>query len=117
MTSLLRNKRDLYLCKAYIENNITKYKEPELINTNYQPTNSDGEIIALGLEYSEYLRIKDNISIGQKFNNGDKCYVFVKPPAEHDALCKNADFIVSGEPLLTLNEGEVTLKRLTGKKS
>ena len=117
MTSLLRNKRKLFLCKIYIENNITKYKEPELIETNYQPTNSDGEIIALGSEYSEYLRIKDSISIGKKFNNRDKCYVFVEPPSETDALGKNADFIVSGEPLLTLNECEVTLKRLTGKKS
>lgn len=117
MTSLLRNKRKLYLCKIYIENNITKYKEPELLETNYQPTNSDGEIIALGSEYSEYLRIKDSISIGKKFNNGDKCYVFVEPPSETDVLCKNADFIVSGEPLLALNECEVTLKRLTGKKS
>lgn len=117
MTSLQRNKRILYLCKAYTDNNITKYKEPQLIETNYQPTNSQGEIIALGPEYTEYLKIKDNISIGKKFNNGDKCYVFVEPPKEVDALCKNADFIVSGEPLLTLNEGEVTLKRLTGKKS
>lgn len=116
MTSLLRNKRILYLCKSYIENNITKYKKPEKIETNYQPTNSEGEMIALGLEYSEYLRIKDNLSIGKNFSNGDKCYVFVIPPKEHDYLCKNADFIVSGEPLITLNECEITLKRLTGKK-
>ncbi len=116
MTSLLRNKRPIYLCKKDIQGNITKYKEPEEIKTNYQPTNSEGEMIALGPEYSEFLRIKDNPSIGKKFGNGDKCYVFITPPSEHDFLCKNADFIVSGEPLITLNESEVTLKRLTGKK-
>lgn len=116
MTSLLRNKRPIYLCKKDIQGNITKYKEPEEIKTNYQPTNSEGEIIVLGPEYTEYLKIKDNAEIGKKFNNGDKCYVFITPPSEHDFLCKNADFIVSGEPLITLNESEVTLKRLTGKK-
>lgn len=116
MTSLLRNKRKLYLCKKYIDNNITKYKKPELIETNYQPTNSEGEIIVLGAEYTEYLKIKDIAKIGEKFNNGDKCYVYVNPPEEVDDLCKNADFIVSGEPLITLNECDITLRRLTGKK-
>ena len=53
MVSLKRNKRTLYLCKRNIVNGLTKYLEPIEIETNYQPTNSTGEIISLGIEYSE----------------------------------------------------------------
>lgn len=116
MISLKRNKRELYLCKSYIENNITKYKEPELIETNYQPISSTGEVISLGIEYAEYLKIVDTVEIANKFENFDKCYVFTKPPEEHDVLCNAADFIVNGQPTITLNQGVVQLKRLTGEK-
>lgn len=114
MICLKRNKQTLYLCKKTIIKEITKYLEPIKIETNYQPTNSVGEVIAIGNEYTLYLRIKDIIEIGKQFSNGDRCYVYVKPPKEHDALCKKADFIVNGEPLITLNQAEVRLKRLTG---
>lgn len=114
MNSLKRNKQQLFLCKKTVINGITKYQEPIPIRTNYQPTNSVGEVIGIGTEYTQYLRIKDILSVGKQFSNGDRCYVYVNPPEEHDALCKNADFIVNGEPLLTLNQSEVRLKRLTG---
>ncbi len=115
MITLKRNKRELYLCKKYIENNITKYHEPELITTNYQPVSSTGEIISIGQEYTQYLKIEDIIEIGNKFSNGDKCYVYEEPPKEHDVLCKNADFYVNGNPIITLNSATISLKRLTGE--
>lgn len=118
MTNLLRNKRPLYLCVKYIdENHLTKYEEPIEIKTNYQAINSDGEIIALGSEYTKYIKINDNKDIGTKFHNGDKCYVYVPLPEEHDPLCKKSDFIVSGEPIISLNECSVNLVRLTGDKN
>lgn len=114
MVSLKRNKRTLYLCKRNIVDGLTKYLEPIEIETNYQPTNSTGEIISLGIEYSEYLKISDIPEICRKFQNGDRCYVFVEKPETHDELCENTDFVVFGQPLITLNEGIVTLKRMTG---
>lgn len=114
MITLKRNKRKLYLCKKYIENNLTKYLEPELIETNYQPISSTGEMISIGAEYTQFLKIEDVIEIGNKFSNGDKCYVYVEPPEQKDELCINADFIVNGNPIITLNSATITLKRLTG---
>lgn len=114
MVCLKRNKQKLFLCKKFVDDGITKYKEPIEIMTDYQPTNSTGEVIGIGKEYTQYLRIKDILKIGQMFSNGDRCYVYEKPPETHDSLCKTADFIVNGEPLLTLNQCEVRLKRLTG---
>lgn len=114
MICLKRNKQKLYLCKKYVENNITKFKEPIEIETNYQPVSSTGEMIAIGEEYTQYLKIEDIIEIGKQFSNGDRCYVYVTPPEEHDKLCKTADFCVNGNPLITLNSSKVSLKRLTG---
>ena len=114
MVTLKRNKRKIYLCKKYIDNNITKYKKPILIITDYQPVNSTGEIISIGPEYMQYLKIQDIIKIGKQFSNGDRCYVYVKPPKEHDVLCETADFYVNGDPIITLNSSTVSLKRLTG---
>lgn len=114
MICLKRNKQQLFLCKKTVINGITKYLEPIPIKTDYQPTNSTGEVISIGNEYTQYLRIKDIPKVGTKFSNGDRCYVYVNPPEKHDSLCKKADFIVNGEPLLTLNQCEVRLKRLTG---
>lgn len=118
MTNLLRNKRTLYLCKEYIEpnTNLTKYHEPITIKTNYQAISSDGEIIALGSEYTKFLKINDSKSIGENFSNGDKCYVYVNKPETHDEFCYGADYIVEGEPIISLNESQVTLRRLTGEK-
>lgn len=114
MNSLKRNKQLLYLCKKTVIDGITKYQKPIPIKTNYRPTNSVGEVIGIGTEYTQYLRIKDIIPVGKQFSNGDRCYVYTKPPKIHDNLCKEADFIVNGEPLLTLNQCDVRLKRLTG---
>jgi len=116
MITLKRNKRQLYLCKKYIEGNLTKYLQPELISTNYQPISSTGEIISIGQEYTQYLKIEDTIEIGNKFSNGDRVYVYVDIPESHDELCLNADFYVNGNPIITLNSATVTLKRLTGEE-
>lgn len=114
MQCLKRNKQVLFLCKKVIENNITKYAEPIKIITDFQPIKSTGEIISIGQEYSQYLKIVDDEKIGKLFENGDKCYVYVEPPKVHDKMCKNADFYVNGTPVISLNTATVSLKRLTG---
>ena len=56
MICLKRNKTGFYLCKKI--QNSTKFKKPIYIELNYQPTNSVGEKITLGEDYSKYLKIK-----------------------------------------------------------
>ena len=113
MVNMKRNKRTLYLCKKYIEDNITQYKEPEEIKINYMPITSNGEMIAIGNEYSQYLKLTGTPEVCSKFSNGDRCYVFVQVP-EDDEMREYADFQVYGQPLITINEGNLILKRLTG---
>lgn len=114
MISLKRNKQKVYLCKKIY--NTLKFEKPKLFSLNYRPTNSMSDRLTLGDDYSKFLRIKCTPDEARNFSSGDKCYIYVKPPKIHDDLCKNADYIVNGDPLITLNEGEVSLMKLSGKK-
>lgn len=113
MICLKRNKRYFYLCKKIT--NSTKFEKPIKCNLNYEPTNSVGERLTLGEDYSMYLKIKCTIKEASNFKNGDKCYVYVLPPKNHDELCKNADYVVDGNPSSTLNQSEIKLRKLSGK--
>ena len=113
MICLRRNKRPFYLCKKMPES--TKFDKPILCYLNYQPTNSIGEILTLGEDYSMYLKIKCTPQEAAKFRNGDKCYVYNRPPQIHDELCKDADYIVDGDPSSTLNQSEIKLRKLSGR--
>lgn len=113
MRTLKRNKRDIYLCQKYQDGNLTKFKEPILLKENYLPTNSDGDLIAIGMNYPKYLRIKTDISEKDLFHAKDRLYVYKTPPETHDVLCKDADYEVYKQPSLYINEMEVMLYRLS----
>lgn len=113
MICLKRNKRGFYLCKKIP--NSTKFDKPIFYKLNYQPTNSVGERLTLGEDYTMYLKIKCTPNEASNFNNGDKCYVYKQPPTVHDPLCKNADYIVNGNPINTINQSEIRLMKLSGK--
>ena len=113
MRNLKRNKRPLYICHGYKDNGIRKYREPILIYDNFIPTNSDGDLVSLGMEYPMYLRIKTSIREKDLFHPKDRLYVYKDTPAEHDELCENADYEVYKEPLLFINELEIMIKRLS----
>lgn len=113
MICLKRNKRPFYLCKKIP--NTTKFEEPIPCNLNYQPTNSIGERLTLGEDYSMYLKIKATPKEASQFKNGDKCYIYTQPPTVHDDLCKNADYIVDGNPAVALNQAEIRLRKLSGQ--
>ena len=124
MRTQQRNKKQIYLCHKYVENGIAKFKEPIPIKENYSATNTDSDLIAMGMEYPKYLRIKSDIrvEINGKWQNrkdlyhaGDRVYVYNEPPKEHDVLCKNADYEVDTKPVETLNQLEVMLFNLSGK--
>lgn len=112
MNCLKINKNKFYLCRKLP--NSTKFGKPIPIKLNYQPTNSVGEIITLGQDYSMYLKIKCTLKEAEPFKNGDKCYVYVKPPKIYDPLCNDADYIVDGNPLNTINQSEIRLRKLNG---
>lgn len=112
MINLKRNKRPIYLCNKI--QNATTFKKPFKMFVNYRPTNTVGEMLTMGQDYSMYLKIKCEVEQGIKFQNGDKVYVNVKPPKIHDKLCKDADYIVEGSPMCTFNEAEIKLRKLSG---
>lgn len=118
MNSLQRNKNLLYLCKKYVdeETNVTKFKKPKQgININWQPISSDAQVLVLGSEYSKYIRIKGTKEEVSRFKNKDRVYVYITPNLlNFDEMCHDADYEVDGDPIITLNDGEVMLTRLSG---
>lgn len=115
MRCLKRNKRTLYLCTEYQDGEISKYKEPIKIELNYQATNSESDLIALGLDYPKYLRIKADIKYKDLFHAKDRVYIKSKPSVPFDVLCKDADYEVDSDPIDSLNVVEISLTRLSGK--
>ena len=116
MRSLKRNKRLIYLCQQYEDSGISKYKEPIAIRVNYQATNSESDLIALGTEYPTYMRIKTDLQNKDLFHTGDRVYINIKPDANFDVLCKDANFEVDSEPIVSLNTIEIRLKKLSAKQ-
>lgn len=110
MVSMTRNKRKIYLCKK--QENSLEFAEPIELKVNYRPTYSSNDVLALGNNYSLYQTIKCTPKIAKKFSFNDR--VYINKPTEFDSSCNDADFYVYGEPLITLNEAEVTLRKLSG---
>lgn len=115
MRCLDRNKRNILVCNQYQAGNIMLFAEPKSISINYQATNSDSDLIALGVDYPMYIRIKADIEQASNFITGDRVYIYVTP-TNFDGLCKDADYEVDSDPIISLNSIEVTLKRLSGKQ-
>lgn len=116
MRCLQRNKRKIYVCQHYQDEHITLFKEPKQVLINYQATNSESDLIALGMDFPKYIRIKADLLYKDMFNANDRVYISVEPKQPFDELCKDADYEVDSEPIISLNSIEVTLKRLSGKE-
>ena len=117
LRNLRRNKRKLYLCQKYIEDGKDFFQKPVLIHENYLPTNSEGDLISIGMDYPMYLRMKPEISEKDLFHEGDRFYIFVEPPAVHDKICKNADYEIYKKPMIHIDSMEIMLKRRSGVRS
>ena len=131
---LKRNKRTIYLCQEYQDGDIRKFHNPIKIKVNYQATNSDGDLIALGLDFPKYMRIKSDLKYANTFHPKDRVFIKASPISTRkitvtnnngteerdeeyfDVLCKNADYEVDSDPRVSLNVVEITLKRLSGKE-
>ena len=117
MRCLKRNKREIFLCNEYQDDLISKFHEPTPIKINYQATNSDGDLIALGMDFPKYVRIKADLKYNNTFHVKDRVYIKEKPDRnDFDVLCRDADYEVDSDPIVSLNVVEITLKRLSGKK-
>lgn len=115
MISLLRNKRKIYVCALNKSDNGKSYDKPIELLENYQVTNSFVDEKLYGLDSYLQIRIKTNSSHAKYYHLGDRVYINNKPPKVHDTQCTNADYQVIKEPIITLNECEVLLKRRSGK--
>ena len=113
MRSLRRNKKPLYLCQKYQDGLITKFREPQKIYMNYEPTTGDGDLISLGENYPMFLRLTTSMDQKDTFHPKDRMYIYTTPPETHDVLCKTADYEVSEQPMLFINEVQVVLHRLS----
>lgn len=115
MRCLMRNKRELYWCSEYEDDSISKYTKPEKLHLNYQATNSEGDLIALGMDFPMYIRIKTDITDANKFKAGDRLYIGIAPSEPFDILAKDANYEIDSDPIVSLNSVEITLKKLSGK--
>lgn len=110
MVSMTRNKRPIYLCKK--KENSLQFDEPVEIKVNYRPTYTSSDVLALGNNYTLYQTIKCTPKVAKQFKFNDR--VYINKPLNFDSSCNDADFYVYGEPLITLNEAEITLRKLNG---
>ena len=113
MRNLRRNKKPLYLCQKYQDGVLNKYREAIPMFENYVPTNSDGDLISIGMEYPMYLRIKTSTDNRHLYHPGDRVYVYANAPTKHDELCEGADYEVYKDAMPYINEMDVMLRRLS----
>lgn len=111
MISLKRNRKPFFHCKKLPD---TFFDKPIYKELHYEPISSAGERISLGIDYLKYLKIKCTAKDARDFKLGDMLYIYVTPPKIHDKLCDDADYYVSADPLIKINEGEIMLKKASG---
>ncbi len=117
MKTLHRNKRKIYICEAYPDAHIRKFHEPTMLKENWSITNTFTTFVNIGLDSYEYVRIKTSVDHAKYYHLGDRAYIQVEPPEEHDEMCKTTDFEVCKDPVVSLNECEILLKRLSGRNN
>lgn len=110
MISMTRNKRKIYLCKK--KENSLEFENPIELKVNYRPTYSSSDALALGNNYTLYQTIKCTPKMAKNFSYNDRIYM--KEPENFNSSCNDADYYVYGQPLVTLNEAEITIRKLSG---
>lgn len=111
MVNMTRNKKTIYLCKK--KSNSIEFDKPKAIKVNCMPTYSSSDTLALGVNAMIYQTIKCTPKIAKEFSNSDRIYL--KKPQDFDGSCNDADFYVYGEPMIFINQGEVTIRKMNGE--
>lgn len=101
---------DIYDTDNYRE----RFSKPQQVRLSFLPLAVNGEILETGLDYSKRISIYTTKEFAQKIHNGDRFFVFRKPPTEYDPTCATADYYVHGEPSIYLTEATIYLRRMTG---
>lgn len=105
----------MYLCVAYEDNGRRKFHEPIELYENWNVTHTNADFMNIGLELFNYARIRTSSDHADYYHIGDRVYLFVEPPTEHDEFCTTADYQVYKDPITTLNECTVWLQKLSGR--
>lgn len=111
MVNLTRNKRTIYLCKK--KENSIEFEKPIEIKINRMPTYSSSDTIALGINARMYQTIKCTPKVASNFSNSDR--VYLQKPVNFRSDCNDADYFIYGDPMITLNEAEITMRKMNGE--
>lgn len=111
MRTLERDKKALYVCEKIKDSEPVQFKEPVEVKLNVVATTSEADIVAFGDSYKEYRRAKISIADLDKFHEGDRAYIYVKPPVVHDVLCDTADFEIKSVSD-SISQASILFKRL-----
>lgn len=111
MRTLERDKKALYVCEKIKDSEPVQFKEPIEVKLNVVATTSEADIVAFGDSYKEYRRAKISITDLDKFHEGDRAYIYVKPPVVHDVLCDTADFEIKSVSD-SITQASILFKRL-----
>lgn len=111
MVNMTRNKRTIYLCKK--KENSIEFDKPKEIKVNRMPTYSSSDTLALGINAMMYQTIKCTPKVAREFSNSDRIYMSM--PKKFDSSCNDADYYVYGDPIISLNQGEVTIRKMNGE--
>lgn len=90
------------------------FSKPQLKKVSFLPLAVNGEILETGLDYSKRISIYTTKKFAETVHNGDRFFVFKKPPKDYDRTCSTADYYVHGEPSVYLTEATIYLRRMTG---
>lgn len=107
---LERNKKPVYYCKRYIENDLEMFKPPTLIYLNYKSVSGEASLTTGGEVNTKNLIAK---AVNGDFSENDRCYMNVSPPKEYDPFCSKADYRVVSV-LKSHRVTEIILERLAG---
>lgn len=111
MRTLERDKKPLYICKRIRNVDPVQFEEPVLQRLNTVATTSQADIVAFGDQYKEYRRAIVSVKEAENYNEGDRAYIYVNPPEEHDKLCNSCDFEIYSISD-SISQVEILFKRL-----
>lgn len=92
---LERNKKPLYYCRRLTHDETGEtFAAPVLRYLNYKSLSGEMTLETIGEVNSKNLIAKMPIG-GDTYTEGDRCYVYAKPPETADPVCADADYKVT----------------------
>lgn len=115
---LERNKKPLYYCRrltpadADYQEGMELFAVPVLRYLNYKSLSGEVSLETIGEVNSKNL-IAKQLSGGDTYIEGDRCYIAKKPPDPFNPLCADADYKITS--VLPINHTvEIIFERMTG---